>query len=293
MMKKSFGSMHNEVSLDCQQLKALEWNPQWISAIFFDASYNQLTKLPLAMSQLIRLYHLNLSHNKFKHVPKCVSNCLKLQMLNLNQNHITSLPTEVALLTNLNQLHVENNKLVSIPALTSLRHLVIGHNYLTELPFLPKLKRLFAENNMLTSVSTLASCLEMIRLDSNRITEIPASISRMTDLKTLRLENNLITSIPTHLDRLPHLTEVHLYNNPIAHDLPQSVANIVSIENYPMKVYFPHELRPLLFLLDPMTCHYYFLREAREKFVRDRCFLLASVIDLPVLVVELLFSCLL
>lgn len=81
-----------------------------------DLSYNQLTKLPSEISEILLLTHLNVSHNK-----------------------LTSLPDSLSLLIELTQLDISHNQLNTCCELPPLQVLNVSYNCLEGLPFSPPL----------------------------------------------------------------------------------------------------------------------------------------------------------
>ena len=60
-----------------------------------DLIFNQLTKLPVEIRNLVNLKKLYLEYNQLTSLPVEIGNLLNLQSFNLTKNRLTSLPVEI------------------------------------------------------------------------------------------------------------------------------------------------------------------------------------------------------
>jgi len=71
--------------------------------------------------------------------------------------------------------------------------------------------------------------LTKLSLNNNQITEIPEAITQLTNLTELYLNNNQITEIPEAIAQLTNLTELYLYNNQIT-EIPEAITQLINLE---------------------------------------------------------------
>ncbi|XP_034472710.1 leucine-rich repeat and calponin homology domain-containing protein isoform X2 [Drosophila innubila] len=88
-----------------------------------DASYNQLTALPVRLGELRTLRSLSLRSNQLLYLPREIT-CLSLVSLDVSNNRIASLPLEIRHMSTLVELQLENNPLTAPPASLCMRGLV-------------------------------------------------------------------------------------------------------------------------------------------------------------------------
>uniref|UniRef100_UPI00358FC424 leucine-rich repeat-containing protein 39-like isoform X1 n=1 Tax=Myxine glutinosa TaxID=7769 RepID=UPI00358FC424 len=112
----------------CQSLQRLEL-----------AANHELQDLPLEVSNLSSLYHLDMSVNMFSDVPPAICNLPALEWLDMSSNQLESLPDKIGQLQKLHSLWLQRNRLVEIPSslctLPQLSTLVLASNRLTSLPY--------------------------------------------------------------------------------------------------------------------------------------------------------------
>ncbi|XP_034098358.1 leucine-rich repeat and calponin homology domain-containing protein isoform X3 [Drosophila albomicans] len=88
-----------------------------------DASYNQLSALPVRLGELRTLRSLSLRSNQLLYLPREIT-CLSLVSLDVSNNRIASLPLEIRHMSTLVELQLENNPLTAPPASLCMRGLV-------------------------------------------------------------------------------------------------------------------------------------------------------------------------
>ncbi|RHZ16139.1 hypothetical protein DYB31_000410 [Aphanomyces astaci] len=129
---------------------------------------NALETLPDNIGLLTRLVEMDLTKNKLKVLPDSICDIKTLTFLNLSNNLLEALP---------NHLAAFPDSLCTLPALTSLS---ASNNSLVSLP---------------ESFGALGK-LRSLRLDWNRIKELPYSFRHLTVLEDIHMERNPMTMPP-------------------------------------------------------------------------------------------------
>lgn len=175
--------------------------PYSIELLYFNkelrSNYLDLKKIPLGLTNLITLEHLDLEWNKIKTIPE-IGQLTNLQRLNLRGNEINEIPLEIEKLIKLKYLSLDMNHLIKIPQeigkLTSLKMFWLRNNYIKEIS--PDIGKL--------------SNLEQLDLGLNSLREIPSTIGNLTNLINLDLSCNPLDSIPFEITKLKKLTYLGL-----------------------------------------------------------------------------------
>jgi Leucine-rich repeat (LRR) protein len=99
------------------------------------------------------------------------------------------------------------------------------------------------------SIADLVNLRELHITGGNRIWEIPASITALTNLRVLNLSNNEIQVIPPTITGLKNLRELNLGNNIIGR-IPVEIADLMKLEildltHNPIKGIFPERIKYL------------------------------------------------
>jgi Leucine-rich repeat (LRR) protein len=192
------------------------------------------------------LQHLGLQRNKIKTVPTSIGNLKALKKLTLNYNKISEIEDGFSQLKNLEELALYSNRLITIPEeifeleklqfvdlyfneiqtieddIQKLRNLEILylasnniHTISTEINKLSKLKELYLHHNDLHELPDLRglSGLQVLRVNTNRISNVPGWMRDLKNLKNLDLSQNNIVYPPQELLELPKLEIVSLTEN--------------------------------------------------------------------------------
>lgn len=97
-----------------------------------------LDELPTQLSNLKKLYHLDLSMNQFTTIPDCVVNLPSLEWLDMGSNRLESLPEDIHRMEKLHTLWLPRNELEYLPDnichMQSLDTLVLSKNKLRDIP---------------------------------------------------------------------------------------------------------------------------------------------------------------
>jgi Leucine-rich repeat (LRR) protein len=79
------------------------------------------------------------------------------------------------------------------------------------------------------SISKLSN-LKYLYLRSNQLTAIQESISKLVSLKYLDLRHNQLTTLPESIGKLVRLKHLYLHNNQLS-TLPESIGNLIKLKH--------------------------------------------------------------
>uniref|UniRef100_A0A4W6D3K8 Leucine-rich repeats and immunoglobulin-like domains 3 n=1 Tax=Lates calcarifer TaxID=8187 RepID=A0A4W6D3K8_LATCA len=174
--------------VDCSRLKRgqiPDTIPEW--TVQLDLSHNKLQVLDSALfSKLQHLSEIKLNHNELETIPDLGSYASNITTLILANNRITRISVEqLRPFLALETLDLSNNNIVDIKA--------------NSFPALP-LKNLFLNNNRISSLepgcfTNLSSSLQVLRLNRNRLSTIPAKIFQLPNLQHLELSRNRVRRV--------------------------------------------------------------------------------------------------
>lgn len=154
-----------------------------------------------------------------------------MRTLDLSNNKLKRLPNQLGVLSGIKSLNCDSNLLVK--------------GSLVPLSKLEKLTNLSLSNNKLgvefegerkivgPSLPNLPSTLKAVKIDSNRLTDIPRSLfsNTLVKLEKLDLSKNSIVFIPEDLcNNLKSLTELNLDKNLIV-SLPKQMGNLKRLKS--------------------------------------------------------------
>ncbi|KAJ8376507.1 hypothetical protein SKAU_G00070870 [Synaphobranchus kaupii] len=113
----------------CENLEKLELS-----------SNRDLDELPTQLSNLKKLYHLDLSMNQFTSIPESILNLPALEWLDMGGNSLQSLPEDIHRMEKVHTLWLQRNELEYLPDNISRMHsldtLVLSSNKLRDIPAL-------------------------------------------------------------------------------------------------------------------------------------------------------------
>ncbi|KAL0962863.1 hypothetical protein UPYG_G00346480 [Umbra pygmaea] len=174
--------------LDCSRLKRRgipENLPEW--TVQLDLSHNRLHSLDSTLfTKLRHLSEIKLNNNQFETVPDLGPYAANITSLILANNRITQITLEqLRPLVGLHTLDLSNNNIVDIKS--------------DSFPTLP-LKNLIMNNNRISTLemgcfANLSSTLQILRLNRNRLSTIPAKIFQLPQLQHLELNRNRVRRV--------------------------------------------------------------------------------------------------
>ncbi len=191
--------------LKCENLKILNINT------------NNISELPEGFGKLVNLNYLNISNNKISKLNKEIGKLTKLNELYISDNPIGELPLEIGKLNILNKLDVRATALKKLPKeISQLRNLAEINLQNTNDLTLKEVCVAFANftKQFVISTDTLSKKAGRLVILVNNVTEIPAEIGMLTELKGLRLCKTKINSVPAEISKLKKITHVDLRQNP-------------------------------------------------------------------------------
>ncbi|XP_009861397.2 leucine-rich repeat-containing protein 40-like [Ciona intestinalis] len=185
--------------------------------------HNQLRELPSSLGCLQNCEKLDISHNQITTLPEEICDIKFLKDFNASFNQLNALPDNIGLLQSLRILDASNNKLKCLPdSISTLKQLEIlsfRNNSLDQLPSLTLcvcLKELSLGNNRLTRFpSQLPVSVTILELRDNKLSEIPASVTELTQLERLDLANNNVPNLPPEVGAMESIKVVVVSGNPI------------------------------------------------------------------------------
>lgn len=147
-----------------------------------DLSKNQLAALPRGLTKLAgTLRELDVSANQLSEIPVLISQFDKIVYINVSKNQLSDLPRELALLVTLRELNVNNNALCNIPRcifeLVNLEILLMADNRIVEID---------ATDEGLANLKRLNT----LDLSNNNIENVPPILGRMKQIRALELTGN-------------------------------------------------------------------------------------------------------
>lgn len=146
---------------------------------------------PLTQLQVLSIdFQDNKQAADFEAIPKAVKRLKELKELSLTGvSALNSLPQWLGDLKKLETIRLSDSKVEGI------------HPYILQLPVL---KKLYLSGNQLQSIHpALPESLETLVLSNNRLTTLPASVTR---LQYLNIENNPLQQLPLGLEKIPKLS---------------------------------------------------------------------------------------
>lgn len=237
-----------------------------------DLSHGKISTLAdEAFSGLVNLIELNLSFNQFTRLPSTIGDLINLQVMLLTDNMLETLPP-MGRLQKLRVLNIHNNNLTSFPgsmwACGSLEHLNASSNLIKDIPPPPPLEDIIGwvgeeradelglRNSNGSSLLPISISLKWLQMADNRFTddifhyisdsrnlrtlnlsfndifEIPAgTLSRFDKLEQLYLSGNKLTTLPAEdLEKLQQLKVLHLNGNKLQ-TLPSELGALGALQH--------------------------------------------------------------
>jgi Leucine-rich repeat (LRR) protein len=184
----------------------------------------KVTHLPTSFGRLERLKILGLMSTDLVTLPNTFSNLQSLSSLTIYYSKMTSLPMTVGKISSLRTMYLDNNAaLRSIQSLNGLQNLIILSAIncsITRIPLdLPKVYYLYMTNNKLTNlngIETLGSTTNDTKLfafEINQISALPANIGSVYKLSVLRVNGNKLTNLPSEIYDINTLIILDIQHN--------------------------------------------------------------------------------
>ncbi len=182
-------------------------------------------------AKLSNLEIADLHGNNISALPLTISNMTKLRILNISENVFEDIVFEPLSKLPLTELHARKNKLSGVliedvvPALPSLQILDITSNQISQLVSqtragniaLPALQQLLVSMNRLQSLPPMMSCTNLLTLvaEENNISSIPEGFTGLGHLRRADFSSNDIRVIPSEIGRMENLAMLRLNGNPL------------------------------------------------------------------------------
>ena len=210
--------------------------------------FNQFTRLPTTIGELINLQILSCTDNMLESLPNGIGRLQKLRVLNVHNNNLKSFPSEIWACASLESLNASSNLIKTMPAPLPIEDIIalIGPEKALELdlanpnggilPAPASLRYLhLADNQFADDIFHLLVYLPYLRtlnLSFNDIFEIPSgSLSRWEQLEQLYLSGNKLTSLPAEdLEKLQSLRVLHLNGNKLQ-TLPSELGALGNLQH--------------------------------------------------------------
>uniref|UniRef100_UPI00358F3A4F erbin isoform X2 n=1 Tax=Myxine glutinosa TaxID=7769 RepID=UPI00358F3A4F len=233
----------HELNLDANQLEELP------KALFncmalrrLTVSDNDISILPLSVSNLDNLCELDVSKNGIQEIPENIKSCKQLRTLDASVNPIIKLPEGLTQLTNLTELYMNDAFLEILPAnfgrLTALHVLELRENHLSTLPqsmgALTELERLDIGSNEFrewpTPLEELFS-LKELWMDSNQLAVLPEAVGRLEQLTYLDVSKNQLEHLEPGITGCSNLQDLYLSSN-ILQTLPDNLGSLINLTTF-------------------------------------------------------------
>lgn len=153
-----------------------------------------LFNVPDSSQKLSAIAKLDLSNNNIKSLPESVTSLVNLRILDVHSNQLTSLPQSMGRLANLKVINISGNFFTDLPQSVqncgSLEELIADFNKLQRLP---------------ESLGFKLLNLQKLSVHSNKLCDLPFSISHMTCLRVLDVHMNKLRYLPEDIEDLVSL----------------------------------------------------------------------------------------
>ncbi|KAM6976925.1 LOW QUALITY PROTEIN: leucine-rich repeat-containing protein 39 [Aplochiton taeniatus] len=153
-----------------------------------------LNDLPRQLSNLKRLYHLDLSMNQFTEIPDSVLSLPALEWLDMSGNLLQHLPEDI-------------HRWVKPLSFTLNCFIIKSNIYINK------------SNHTVLHGSVRMEKVHALWLQRNALERLPENISQMNSLNTLVLSNNRLQDIPSRMEDMRNLRFVNFRDNPLTFDV--------------------------------------------------------------------------
>ena len=199
-----------------------------------DASVNPLQKIPEGCTQLLSISELYLNDTFLEFLPANFGRLSSLRILELRENGLTSLPKSLNRLVHLERLDLGQNDISELPevigSLTNLKELWLDGNKIKELcSFIGNLHKLHHLEVSMNRISSISDAIQNCKLlcdlsiSTNDLKKLPeAAIGGLESLITLKVDDNRLSELPMSIGRLKRLEELVVSSNYLE-SLPPSI----------------------------------------------------------------------
>jgi len=185
-----------------------------------DLSHNQLREVPAGLEQAKNLLVLNLSHNMIEAIPnQLFINLTDLMYVDVSNNQLDTLPPQIRRLSNLQTLLLNNNPLL--------------HAQIRQLPSLVTPETLHMRgtartvSNFPAGVESLVN-LKDLDLSYNELVRVPEALYKLSSLVRFNLCSNEIMELSTLMDTWEQLEYLNVSRNKLT-ELPASLCKLTSL----------------------------------------------------------------
>lgn len=236
--------------------------PRLRNLAILNISNNKFRDFPLFVCQMVNIRDLDMSFNMIQELPDEIGQLVNLERLIIVGNRVSRFPETAQKLVNLRYLDCRRNTISDVSVvctLPSLESLSMDHNavHASELALGPKLQKLDAAHNEFTKLSFAAGdsityavtvldisnarlsliddlaltqlpLLQSLKLDHNKLHNIPETLGDLQFLETLSCTGNALRALPTSIGRLQRLKVLNAHSNNLT-DLPSTLWNCSSL----------------------------------------------------------------
>ncbi|KAG0292758.1 cysteinyl-tRNA synthetase [Linnemannia gamsii] len=199
-------------------------------------SSNNMSKVPLVLFRILSLEELDLSFNEISEIPEEIGQLVRLRKLLLFGNRIGPyLPKSMSSLARLKKLDIRQNGILNLDAIDDLRSLEeiyvdFNTNVIFNNSFRSLARASFLKCNMTdVSVRGTSETLTYLDISSNKLSNLsPTLFEHLKSLEILKLDHNSISSIPATISLLNRLISLTVSNNMLS-NLPESIGQMESL----------------------------------------------------------------
>ena len=245
-------NLERVVFANCKNLnleKVLEQLAPLKNIQYLELSNCGLYSLPANIGNLSSLRSLNLKENKIVRLPDELQNLKNLNTLdvsigaNINEDLLFELIAKMPQLTDVSANYCNIRALPSIASQSQFNQLNLSGNLLKKMPIDLKVKHLNLSANPFLEVDALFTSLanyktlEHLDVSYNKWIAIPASIGKLTRVKSLNLRGNNLTALPEEIGNLIALKVLKVDNpdrflntNQLT-TLPSSLGKLIALDS--------------------------------------------------------------
>lgn len=219
-----------------------------VNLIELNLSFNQFTRLPSTLGELINLQVILCTDNLLESLPP-MGRLQRLRVLNVHNNNLGGFPPSLWACSRLEHLNASSNLIKDVPPPLPIEEIIelvgeersaeldlVNYQSTDDLPISRSLTHLHLADNRCTDeiFHYLGGSirLKILNLSFNDIFEIPAgTLGRFDKLEQLYLSGNKLTTLPAEdLEKLQMLKVLHLNGNKLQ-TLPSELGALGSLQH--------------------------------------------------------------